>query len=134
MGSQLERLPAPELPSWLAAMVPFERYCIRIDGKQMHVMETRQGTPVLLLHGNPTWGFLYRKVVQRLSGSRLRCIMPDLIGLGFSEKPRDAREHTLEKHATRIGALIDALGLSELVFVGQDWGGAIGGCALAARP
>jgi cis-3-alkyl-4-acyloxetan-2-one decarboxylase len=120
--------PAPPLPPWLARMLPFERSII--DG--LHVMEHGHGQPVLMLHGNPTWGFLWRKVTEALGGS-FRAIMPDLVGLGLSEKPRDATAHTIEMHAARIGGLIDHLGLDHLIFVGQDWGGPIGLRALADR-
>src|SRR6266545_4048007 len=100
----------------------------------MHVMEWGAGRPVLLLHGNPTWGFLYRKVVAALRGEPLRLVVPDLVGLGFSDKPRQASEHRLESHAGWLGALLDGLALEGLVFVGQDWGGPIGLRALAERP
>jgi pimeloyl-ACP methyl ester carboxylesterase len=58
------------------------------------VAEVGDGPAVLLLHGNPTWSFLYRKVAAALSGDRFRLVMPDLIGLGFSDRPRSASEHT----------------------------------------
>lgn len=129
----MEKLPAPHLPPWLARRLPFTRYRVRVGRYRMHVMESGSGRPILLLHGNPTWGFLYRKIAEELAGEPLRLVMPDLIGLGFSDKPRSASEHTLEHHAGWVGALIDALDLSELVFVGQDWGGPIGLRALADR-
>jgi haloalkane dehalogenase len=97
----------------------------------MHVMERGNGRPVLLLHGNPTWGFLYRKVVAELSEAPLRLILPDLMGLGFSDRPP---RHSLIDHARLLGTLIDRLELEHLVFVGQDWGGPIGLRALADRP
>ncbi len=127
------RLPPPPLPNWLQAMLPFDRYCVQVGPYRMHVMEAGQGLPVLMLHGNPTWGFLYRKVAQRLLGDGLRLVMPDLVGLGFSDKPPGSA-HTLEMHTRQIAGLLDALELDRLVFVGQDWGGAIGGCAMAAKP
>jgi cis-3-alkyl-4-acyloxetan-2-one decarboxylase len=129
------KLPAPELPSWLSAMVPFDRYCLKIRGYSMHVMEagTPLGRPVLLLHGNPTWGFLWRKVVAALGNERLRLVMPDLLGLGLSDKPTRAADHTLERHADQIGGVVDALGLKDVVLVVQDWGGPIGGRAFADR-
>ncbi len=129
----MDKLPAPALPPWLDRMLPFERYSLRTGRYRMHVMESGHGRPVLLLHGNPTWGFLYRKVAAQLEGEPLRLIMPDLIGLGLSDKPQSAREHALERHAGWVGALIDALDLRDLVFVGQDWGGPIGLRALADR-
>jgi pimeloyl-ACP methyl ester carboxylesterase len=126
------RLPAPVLPPWLEAMVPFERYRISIGEYRMHVMETgrRDGLPVLMMHGNPTWGFIYRRVATALEAGPLRLVMPDLIGLGFSDKPHRVGDHTLEHHGRWLGTLLDALGLERVVLVGQDWGGPIGLMAL----
>lgn len=131
------RLPAPELPDWLAPMVAqFDRYLVDIDGghERMHVMEVGEGRPVLLLHGNPTWGFLYRKVAAELIGENLRLIMPDLVGFGFSSRPDGMASHTLANHADWFGQLIELLDLNDLIFVGQDWGGAIGTLGLADSP
>ena len=129
----MTRLPAPDLPSWLEPLVPFERYLVDVGNEQMHVMESGEGRPVVLLHGNPTWGFLYRKVTQELAGEPLRVIMPDLIGFGFSSRPAKTSDHHLATHAAWFGQLLDALDLTDLVFMGQDWGGAIGTLALAER-
>lgn len=107
---------------------------VDVGGHTMHVMEQGEGLPVLLLHGNPTWGFLWRKVAAALSNEPLRLVMPDLIGLGLSDHPRDARVHTLEFHAGTIRALVDALGLTRFVLVVQDWGGPIGALAASERP
>jgi pimeloyl-ACP methyl ester carboxylesterase len=129
------KLPPPPLEPWLDRMLPFERYRVEVGGGlHMHVMEQGRGRPVLMLHGNPTWGFLWRKVAARLAGQELRLVMPDLPGLGFSDKPRDPAFHTLEQHASNVGVLIDTLGLEDLIFVAHDWGGAIGLLALADRP
>jgi len=123
----VEKLAAPELPAWIAKEVPFTRYRVAVgDGLQMHVMETGRGRPVLMVHGNPTWGFLYRKIAMGLQGQGLRLIMPDLIGFGFSDKPRDPAVHTLRNHSKWLGSLIDQLDLYEIILVCQDWGGAIG--------
>jgi len=93
--------------------------------------------PVLLLHGNPTWAFLWRKVVAELEGERLRLVMPDLVGLGFSDKPRDPAVHTLENQARWLGGVIDGVALAgghdRLLLVGHDWGGPIGFRAMADR-
>jgi haloalkane dehalogenase len=100
----------------------------------MHVMEQGEGRPVVMLHGNPTWGYLWRKVAVALAGEPLRIILPDLVGLGLSDKPRDPSAHTLENHARWFGALLDTLALDRFIFVGQDWGGPVGLRALADRP
>jgi pimeloyl-ACP methyl ester carboxylesterase len=143
----MAKLPAPEMPGWLARELPFERYRLELGSNapsgqrlgrthQTHVMEAGDpaGKPVLMLHGNPTWGFLWRKVAGLLADSGLRLVMPDLLGLGFSEKPRDPCFHQLDYHAQLIAHLLDRLELSDLVFVGQDWGGPIGLRALAEQP
>jgi len=131
----MERLPAPELPQWIASEVPFTRYRVAVDdGLHMHVMETGQGRPVLMVHGNPTWGFLYRKVAMSLQGQGLRVIMPDLIGFGLSDKPRDFSAHTIRNHSRWLGSLIDQLDLRDVILVVQDWGGAIGTHSFVARP
>jgi haloalkane dehalogenase len=130
-----ERLDAPELPGWLAPMVEsFDRYRVSVDDYRMHVMEIGEGRPVVMLHGNPTWGFLYRKVAEELMGENLRLIMPDLIGFGFSDIMNTPADHNLLAHATYFGEFLDTLGLNDLIFVGQDWGGAIGTLALSKRP
>lgn len=127
-------LPAPAVPPWLEPMVPFERSCVEIEGHRLHWMEAGQGQPVLLLHGIPTWSFLWRKVAAALQGEPFRLVMPDLVGLGLSDKPRDHFFHQLRTHARIVGQFIETLGLDRLIFVGQDWGGPVGLLALASRP
>lgn len=124
-------LPPPPLPAWLEKMVPFRRYRIEAGGYRHHVMEAGRGRSVVCVHGNPTWGFLYRKVAAALAGQPVRVIMPDLVGLGFSDRP--TVPHTLDNHIEWFGSLIDALELEDLVMVVQDWGGAIGVGAMMER-
>ncbi len=121
----------PPLPGWLAAQLPFRRALHRVGDFEMHVLEAgpEHGRPVLLLHGNPTWGFLWRKVALALEGSGLRIIMPDLVGLGLSAHPADAQVHTLDFHAKQVTRLLEQLDLRDVVLGVQDWGGPIGGCA-----
>ncbi len=131
----MEKLPAPDLPAWIAKEVPFTRYRVAVaDGLRMHVMETGRGRPVLMVHGNPTWGFLYRKVAMCLQGQGLRLIMPDLIGFGLSDKPRDFSAHSIRNHSAWLGSLIDQLDLRDVTLVCQDWGGAIGVHPFTTRP
>jgi haloalkane dehalogenase len=96
-----------------------------VRGKRMCFVDHGSGRPVLLLHGNPTWSFLWRKVIHRLDASRMRIIAPDLIGFGFSDKPRSPAEHRLDEHIACVRALIVGLDLTDLTIVGQDWGGPI---------
>lgn len=79
----------------------------------------------LLLHGNPTWGFLYRKFIERLS-KNYRVIAPDHAGFGRSDKPRDPRWYTLDRHVGNLAKVLDALDAQRVVPVVQDWGGPIG--------
>ena len=132
---------APGLPGWLEAQFPagLSRRLVDVGGVRMCVSELGAGRPVLLLHGNPSWSFLYRKVAAALAGAPpvgppLRLVMPDLIGLGLSDKPRDPGVHTIEQHARWLGALLDELRLGPLVLVVQDWGGPIGMRAMVERP
>jgi pimeloyl-ACP methyl ester carboxylesterase len=115
-------------------MVPFQRAIYTVGGVPVHVMETGRGRPVLMLHGNPTWGFLYRKVAQILALRGFRCIMPDLVGLGLSFKPRDARWHTLDNHAHVLGALVEGLDLQDMLLMVQDWGGPFGTLMASHQP
>ena len=111
---------------------------IACGGEHMHVMEwgPREGHAIVLVHGNPTWSFLWRKVVAairaRPGGDQLRLIVPDLVGLGLSSKPRGSA-HTLDQHGAWLGALIDELAPGPCVIVAQDWGGPISLRAMADR-
>ena len=93
------------------------------------------GPPVLLLHGEPSWSFLYRKVIPVLAAAGLRAIAPDLVGFGRSDKPAEIADHSYARHVEWIRALaFDALGLSGVTLVGQDWGGLIGLRLVAEHP
>lgn len=117
----------PELPAWLAAAMPFDRRTIRIRGTAVHFVDHGDGPPVLLLHGNPTWSFLWRKVIRGLPGFRV--VAPDLVGFGLSDKPGRGF-HTVENHVDHLCALVDALELDDWTVVGQDWGGPLA-CGVA---
>jgi haloalkane dehalogenase len=131
---------APALPAWLERLyscdgrLALRRRMVRAGDVSVHVTEVGDGPPVVLLHGNPTWGFLWRRVALALDGAGLRLVMPDLVGLGLSDKPRDAGWHTLERHGATMAAVLDALELGPLTLVAQDWGGPVGLAALADRP
>lgn len=122
----------PKLPDWLAPHLPFRRGGVEVNGHRIHLIDEGEGRPVLLLHGNPTWSFLWRKVISGLRGKGLRLIAPDLFGFGLSDHPPALGAHTLRAHVDTIAALVDALDLRELVLVAQDWGGPIG-AGMAAR-
>ena len=126
------------IPDWIDAQLPpgARHDLIDVgDGMQMHVAEWGpvDGRPVLLVHGNPTWSFLWRKVIAAVlpRNPKLRLIAPDLVGLGLSSKP-DASAHTIEHHSAWLGRVIDRID-GKLVLVAQDWGGPIGLHAMSSR-
>lgn len=85
------------------------------------------GPVALLLHGEPTWSYLYRHMVPVLAGAGLRCIVPDLVGFGRSDKPASRDDHTYARHVEWMReALFDRLGLDDITLFGQDWGSLIG--------
>jgi haloalkane dehalogenase len=93
------------------------------------------GEPVLLLHGEPSWSFLYRKVIPVLADAGLRVIAADLVGFGRSDKPAAIADHSYARHVEWIRAFaFDRLGLHDLTLVGQDWGGLIGLRLVAEHP
>ncbi|WP_049575381.1 haloalkane dehalogenase [Nonomuraea sp. SBT364] len=117
---------------------PYEaRYADVGDGLRMACVEAgpADGEPVVLLHGEPSWSFLYRDVMRELAAAGLRAIAPDLIGFGRSDKPAEPGDHTYARHVEWTRALLyDALGLTGVTLVGQDWGGLIGLRLAAEHP
>jgi hypothetical protein len=95
---------------------------------RMHYVDEgpRNGVPVLLLHGEPSWSYLYRKMIPILTGAGLRAIAPDLIGFGRSDKPVNREDYTYERHVSWMRAFLEDLDLRSLTLVCQDWGGLIG--------
>jgi haloalkane dehalogenase len=118
-------LAPPSLPSWLEEQLPFNRRVYLNGEHSIHFVDEGDGPPVFLQHGNPTWCYLWRKVIPILVDGGVRVIAPDLVGLGLSSKPRKLKTHTLDFHANRISNLVKALDLQNLTVVGQDWGGPI---------
>jgi len=93
------------------------------------------GPVALLLHGEPSWSFLYRHVMRVLSDAGVRCVAPDLVGFGRSDKPTSAADHTFARHVEWVRELaFDRLDLHEVTLVGQDWGGLIGLRLVAEHP
>lgn len=123
----MRTIAAPPLPAWIQREMPFARAAMRISGDLVSYVDhgPRDGRPVLLVHGNPTWSYLWRKVLTELDDGRFRLVAPDLVGFGASEKPRRASDHQLAMHIERVGVLIEELGLEQIIAVGQDWGGPI---------
>ena len=106
---------------------PFESNFLDRSGLQYHYIDEGSGDPVVMVHGNPTWSFYYRNLIQALSGG-YRTIAPDHIGCGLSDKPGDDRyEYTLRSRLDDLGALLSHLNIErEITLVLHDWGGMIG--------
>ena len=108
----------------------FEMYGMVDHGAslRMHYLEEgpAQGDPVLLLHGEPTWSFLYRKMIRPLADAGYRVIAPDYFGFGRSDKPQGLDWYTYDRHVESIKRLVDELDLERITVVVQDWGGPIG--------
>ena len=132
-GKDFEAFPLP--PYAQKFITPeYKSYFVEVEsGIKIHVLEVGTGLPVFLQHGNPTSGFLYRRVVEELPIERMRVIMPTLVGLGFSSKIPASR-HTLTNHIGWIQSVLEQLEVEELIYSGQDWGGPIGMGALSRLP
>jgi haloalkane dehalogenase len=104
---------------------PFEPRYLEQDGLRMHYIEEGTGDPVLLLHGEPTWAYVYRKMVPTLAGVG-RVVAPDYFGFGRSDKPTRIEDYSYDFHYASIERLAEELDLRETTVVVQDWGGPIG--------
>lgn len=120
---------------------PFEPHYVDVEAEglgplRMHYVDEgpADGPVALLLHGQPTWSYLYRTVVPVLVAEGIRVIAPDNVGFGRSDKPVRATDYTFARHIEWIRSLVVGLDLREVTLVAQDWGGPIGFSALAAEP
>ncbi|MGC6499021.1 MAG: alpha/beta fold hydrolase [Henriciella sp.] len=132
-GKSFESFP---LPSYADAFLTenYKSYLIEVEpGIKVHMLEVGEGYPIFMQHGNPTSGFLYRKVVEELPLDRVRVILPTMVGLGFSSKV-PVKEHTVENHNRWLNLALAELELDGLIYVGQDWGGIVGVGALSHSP
>jgi haloalkane dehalogenase len=105
---------------------PFRERYVTIDGVRLHYVDEGEGPVIWMMHGMPMWSYVYRKLIPPLVAAGYRCIAPDLMGFGLSDKPKEEGAHTLQRHVSLMTRLIEHLGLRQLVVMGQDWGGPIG--------
>ncbi|MFD9891393.1 alpha/beta fold hydrolase [Amycolatopsis sp. NPDC059027] len=120
-------------PAWVDdSLFPFESRFVDIDGHTVHYVDEGSGPTLLLLHGNPTWSFLWRDVIRALR-DEFRCVALDYPGFGLST-PKPGYRYLPEEHADVVTGFVDALGLDGVTLVGQDWGGPIGLAAAQRRP
>jgi haloalkane dehalogenase len=97
-----------------------------VDGLRLHYVDEGEGSPIVCFHGEPTWSFLYRKMVPPLVEAGHRVICPDFAGFGRSDKPTDRGWYSYDRHVETVSELLAGLDLSSVTAVVQDWGGPIG--------
>ncbi|GAB4510793.1 MAG: haloalkane dehalogenase [Anaerolineae bacterium] len=105
---------------------PFAPHYIEIDGLRMHYVDEGQGEVVLMLHGEPTWSYLYRKMIPLFVNAGYRALAPDLIGFGKSDKLGTRTPYTYQQHMDWLGAWVEALDLHNITLICQDWGSLLG--------
>jgi haloalkane dehalogenase len=105
---------------------PFEPRYAEVGGLRMHYVDEGEGSPVVCFHGEPSWSFLYRKMLPPLVAAGHRVICPDLAGFGRSDKPTDLGWYSYDRHVEQVTGVLDMLDLSSATVVVQDWGGPIG--------
>jgi haloalkane dehalogenase len=120
-----------DLPAW-----PHEPRYVDAGGVRMHYVDEgpRDAAPVLLLHGEPSWSFLYRKMIPGLVAAGHRVVAPDLVGFGRSDKPARQEDYTYQRHVDWLAAAVAALDLREATLFCQDWGGLLGLRLVAEHP
>lgn len=113
---------------------PWEPRYLQWQGLRLARIDEGEGTPVVLFHGEPTWSFLYRKVIPPLLEAGHRCIAPDLPGFGRSDKPTEVDWYSYDRHTEAIAAVLAELDVRDATFVLHDWGGPIGFRIAAEHP
>jgi haloalkane dehalogenase len=104
----------------------FDPHYAQVQGLRMHYVDEGGGPPVVCFHGEPTWAYLYRKMIEPLTDARRRVIAPDFVGFGRSDKPTDRSWYTYDRHVQHVTGLLEKLDLRDAVVVVHDWGGPIG--------
>jgi len=113
---------------------PFAPHYRSFEGLQLAHLDEGEGAPVLFLHGEPTWSYLWRKVIPPVRDAGFRCIAPDLAGFGRSDKPIDLDWYTYDRHTVSVAALLEELDVRQATLVVHDWGGPIGLRAAVEQP
>lgn len=120
---------------------PFAPHYLEVpdtEGGRLRIHYIDEGSPdaepVLLMHGEPSWSYLYRKMIPPIVGAGLRAVAPDLVGFGRSDKPAARGDYTYERHVAWMQSFLDEVGVAGINLVCQDWGGLIGLRLVAANP
>jgi haloalkane dehalogenase len=112
----------------------FEPRYRKVGDLRLAHLDIGEGSPVLMIHGEPTWSFIWRKVIPPVRDAGYRCLVPDHAGFGRSDKPTDPNWHSLERHVGLTGTLLEELDLRDVTLVLHDWGGPIGLTLALAHP
>ena len=113
---------------------PFEPHYREVDGLRLCHLDEGEGSPVIFFHGEPTWSFLWRRVIPPVRDAGYRCIAPDYAGFGRSDKPTDVGWYTYDRHTELMASLLEDLDLRDATVVVHDWGGPIGLRLAAGHP
>ncbi len=113
---------------------PFASQYREVDGLRLAHLDEGDGAPVVFFHGEPTWSFLWRKVIPPVRDAGFRCIAPDLPGFGRSDKPVDIDWYTYDRHSAVVARLLEDLDIRDATIVVHDWGGPIGLRAAIEQP
>lgn len=105
---------------------PFDPHYREVEGLRLAHIDEGEGPPVIFMHGEPTWSFLWRKVIPPVRDAGFRCVAPDLAGFGRSDKPTDIGWYSYDRHVAQTAALLEDLDLHDATIVVHDWGGPIG--------
>jgi len=107
---------------------PFEPHYIEVDGLRIHYVDEgpRDAAPIFMLHGEPSWSYLYRKMIPIITAAGYRTVVPDLVGFGRSDKPVRREDYTYQRHVDWMRGVLLGLDLHDVTLVCQDWGGLIG--------
>jgi haloalkane dehalogenase len=130
----MEILRTPEEHFSTVPDFPYAPVYTDVGGLRMAHVETGEGAPVLMLHGEPTWSFLYRKMIPVFAAAGFRSLAPDLVGFGRSDKPAAVGDYSYAAHVSWTRTWIEALDLREITLVCQDWGSLIGLRLAAEHP
>ena len=113
---------------------PWEPHYLEVDGLRIAYLDEGEGEPVLLMHGEPSWSYLYRKMMPPLLEAGFRVLVPDLVGFDRSDKPTSRDDYTYQRHVDWMAAWLDQAGPDDVTLFAQDWGGLIGLLIVAATP
>jgi haloalkane dehalogenase len=122
--TEIERTPQERLEG--LPEFPYRAHYREVDGLRLAHLDEGEGEPVLFFHGEPTWSYLWRKVMPAVRDAGFRCVAPDLAGFGASDKPTDIGWYTYDRHTELEASLLEDLDLRGATVVVHDWGGPIG--------